>query len=104
MLAAGARGEVRIHYRLAEEPPPEPEEPAIVTIPQEGSRKTINISGQAQIINGKIVVDGVELSISNAIIQTGGKVKRLGDGGGISTAGPKFGSQEFLEVPKNNLS
>lgn len=97
----GSRGEVRIHYRLqAEIPTPEP----AIIVPQEGSRKTINIPGQTQIINGKVIVDGVELTPQEAIDQTGGQIKRLGGGaGGVSTAGPKFGSQEFLEVPRTNL-
>lgn len=66
-------------------PPPAP------VVPQVGSRLTIGVDGQTNVVCGPVVVP------------EGGVVRRLGDGGGVSTAGPKFGCQEFVRVRNDNL-
>ena len=78
---SGGRGEVRIWYSLV----------ADTVVVAEGSRKTIRIDSNSNVVLGSPVVGAGE------------SVKRLGDSGGVSTAGPKHGCQEFVSKPGVNL-
>lgn len=63
--------------------------------PEEGSRKTIAIDTQRNIVGQ---------DVKTVLAETNGTLHILGGSGGVSTAGPKHGQQEIVRINNSNLS